>query len=117
MSLLIVIDIDGDVDQSSLDRLRKHLTLDRRGRLTDDWDQDFGHRVVAVPGGPRLNIGLYREFDGSWLIQVQTRETSVSDDEIAKLREELVASITAAGFDAAVRAKPTFGGREKGTYE
>jgi hypothetical protein len=37
MTLILVIDIDGNVDQSGLERLRTHLDLKSHGRLTDDW--------------------------------------------------------------------------------
>ena len=46
MHLAVVIDIDGTVDQAGLDRLRAHLNLTKTGRLTDDWDQTFGRRMI-----------------------------------------------------------------------
>ena len=40
--LVLVIDIEGDVDQAGLERLRTHLNLTKQGRLSDDWDEEFG---------------------------------------------------------------------------
>jgi len=112
MHLVLVIDIDGDVDQPGLERLRAHLNLKKQGRLTDDWDQEFGYRKIEAVDGQRTNIGLFRNFDESWKISVlATSQPDPTNDELAPLRTELVDGITAAGFQATVRAKPTFGSR------
>jgi hypothetical protein len=109
MHLTLVIDIHGDVDQSGLDRLRAHLNLKKQGRLTDDWDQEFGYRIIQSGGGQRINIGLFRQFDGSWVVDASTSAPTISSDELALLRAELIEGIRAAGFGATVRAKPTYG--------
>jgi hypothetical protein len=110
--LVLVIDIDGDVDQPGLERLRTHLNLKKQGRLTDDWDQEFGYRVIEAANGQRTDVGLWREFDESWKVSVlATSQPDPTNDELAPLRTELVEGITAAGFQATVRAKPTFGGK------
>jgi hypothetical protein len=112
MHLILVIDIDGDIDQSGLERLRAHLNLEEQGRLSDDWDQEFGYRIIQPEGEQQTDIGLFRNFDGSWKIQVlASRQPDPSSDELALLRAELVNGITAAGYQATVRAKPTFGTR------
>jgi hypothetical protein len=109
MHLILMIDIDGDIDQSGLDRLRTHLNLKKQGRLTDDWDQEFGYRIIQHAGGQRINIGLSRELDRSWLVDASASDPNVSSDELALLRAELIEGITASGYQATVRAKPTFG--------
>jgi hypothetical protein len=111
MTRILVIDIDGTVDQSGLERLRTHLNLKGRGRLTDDWDQEFGYRTEEA-SAQRTNIVLFRNFDESWKVSVHaTGQQEPSNDELALLRNELVEGITAAGFQATVRAKPTSGSR------
>jgi hypothetical protein len=108
MHLVLVIDIDGDVDQSGLERLRTHLNLKKFGRLTDDWDQQFGYRKIERVNGHYTKIVLYREFDGSWQVQViDTKELDPDAHEFALLRDELVGGITSAGYQATVRANPT----------
>jgi|SRR5882757_3124546 len=109
MHLVLVIDIDGGIDQSGLERLRTHLNLKKQGRLTDDWDQEFGYRTIEAASGQRTKIGLFRESDGSWLVDASASGSDVSNDEIALLRAELVQGIAAAGYQATVRAKPTYG--------
>jgi hypothetical protein len=109
MHLVLVVDIRGEVDQSGLDRLRTHIKLTKRGRLTDDWDQEFGYRIVDTPSGQRFNVGLFREFDGSWLVDASASSANVDSNELSLLRTELVEGITAAGYQATVRDKPTFG--------
>jgi len=109
MQLVLVIDIDGDVDQSGLERLRAHLNLKKQGRLTDDWDQEFGYRTIEETSGQRINIGLFREFDGSWLVDASASDSEVSTEEIALLGAQLIQQIAAAGYQATMRAKPTYG--------
>ena len=110
MPLVLVIDIHGEIDQSGLERLRSSLDLAQQGRLTDDWDQEFGHRRIDTANGTRFRIGLLRNFDGSWKIQVveSIRSETVSD-EFAQLRKRLLDGIKSAGYRAAVRDKPSFG--------
>jgi len=109
MHLVLVVDIDGGIDQCGLERLRAHLDLKKQGRLTDDWDQEFGYRTIEETSGQRIKVGLFREFDGSWLIDASASDPGVSTEEIALLRDELVQGIAAAGYQASVRAKPTYG--------
>ena len=112
MTLVLVIDIDGAVDQPGLERLRTHLNLKARGRLTDDWDQKFGFRDVQRSSGQTTSITLFRNFDETWKVQVSdTRDDMPAADDIATIQAELVEGITAAGFHATVRPKPTFGPR------
>jgi hypothetical protein len=107
---ILVIDIRGSVDQSGLDRLRAQLNLKKYGRLTDDWDQQFGYRKIERPGGQYTKIVLYRNFDGSWEIQViDTEKTDPNANEIALLQAELVRGTEAAGYQGIVRARPTSG--------
>lgn len=110
MHLVLVVDIHGEVDQSSLERLRTHLCLKKQGRLSDDWDQEFGYRKIARSAGHYTDISLFRNFDGSWKVQVlDTEQLEPKSDGLALLQAELVEGIEAAGFQATVRAKPTFG--------
>lgn len=105
---ILVIDIKGDIDQSGLERLRSALKLKKFGRLSDDWDQQFGYRRIDRVGGRYAKIVLYREFDGSWQAQVTGTETfRFEPDELARLRVELVGGIEQAGFQARVRDIPT----------
>ena len=102
---ILAIDIRGNVDQSGLDRLRDHLGLQTYGRLTDDWDEQFGYRRIERAAGQYTKIVLYRDFEGAWDVEVMgTDDVHLSAQEIADLRDELVAGITAAGFEASVRA-------------
>lgn len=112
MYLVLVIDIDGDVDQSGLERLRTHLKLKKQGRLTDDWDEEFGYRIIEDASGQRFNIGLFRNSDESWKISaLATSQPDPDGDDLTLLRTELVEGVAAAGFQATVRAEPTFGSR------
>lgn len=98
---IMEIDIRGSVDQSGLERLRSHLKLTKFGRLTDDWDQQFGYRRIERADGQYTKIVLYREFDGSWQVQViDTEELDPNSDGFELLRKELVDGLAAAGYQA-----------------
>jgi hypothetical protein len=108
--LVLVVDIHGEVDQSNLENLRQHLGLRKQGRFSDDWDQEFGHRKIERADGQYTIVGLFRNSDGSWKVQVLDSEGLESKaDELARLRDELVNGIEAAGLRAAVRPKRMFG--------
>lgn len=112
MTLILVIDIDGAVDQPGLERLRTQLNLKSHGRLTDDWDQKFGSRDIQLVSGQATSITLFRNVDETWKVQVSdAREDIPNIDELAMLRAELVQGITAAGYKASVRPKPSYGPR------
>ncbi|MHC9292582.1 hypothetical protein ACRCUN_08930 [Mycobacterium sp. LTG2003] len=108
-NLVLVIDIHGTVDQSGLERLRSHLRLKKQGRLSDDYDQEFGYRVIETSVGQRINVGLFRQFDGSWVLDASTSAADIGPEELSRLRAELVEGIAAAGYEAVVRTKPSFG--------
>jgi hypothetical protein len=105
---ILAIDIRGSVDQSGLDRLRDHLDLHKYGRLTDDWDEQFGYRKIERPDGNYTKIVLYRNFEGAWGLEVMDTETvNLSAEETAQLCSELIEGITAAGYEATVKRGPT----------
>jgi hypothetical protein len=108
--LILKIDIHGEIDQAGLDRLRIHLKLKKQGRLTDDWDETFGKSQIQFHDGRIAKVALYRHSeDGSWTVNVSAPEPGLSTDELAGLRTELVAGITAAGYEANVWDRPTYG--------
>lgn len=107
---ILTFDLQGDVDQAGLERLRTHLGLKKFGRLTDEWDQQFGYRKIEKPGGHYTKTVLYRDFDRSWEVQVTgSEDLDLHTDELAVLKRELLERIEAAGFRASVRDEPTSG--------
>lgn len=112
LHLALVIDIDGEMNQSTLQLLRDHLRLRKQGRLTDDWDQHFGTRRIVYSNGQHRNVDLWRQFDNSWTVDVlDTDDLDVGPEALDLLRDELIAGIKAAGFTATVRDQPTFGSK------
>lgn len=107
---VLTIDILGNIDQAGLDRLRDRLNLHKYGRLTDDWDEQFGYRKIERADGNYTKIVLYRDFEGAWDLEVMdTEEVNLNAQEVALLCSELVDGIAAAGYEATVRNGPTFG--------
>lgn len=110
--LILAIDIEGEVDQPGLDRLRTQLNLTKEGRFSDDWDQEFGYRIVDTASGQPINIGIFREFDNSWTVNVFSNTFDIAGSDLTLLRTELTEGIASAGYHAIPRDRPTYGPRQ-----
>jgi hypothetical protein len=65
---LMEIDLRGTLNRERLAALRDDLGMQRRGRLTDPLDEEFGYRYLK---GPRsADVRLWRRADDRWRIVV-----------------------------------------------
>ncbi|MCI4065040.1 hypothetical protein MRQ36_21730 [Micromonospora sp. R77] len=93
----VVVRFAGGMDQDRLNALRSVLSLERTGRLTDDWDQILGRRRNDVPGG-RLLILLFREdTDGPWEVQIDS-EGDVDAFSFQHLENEARSAVESVGM-------------------
>jgi hypothetical protein len=110
LHLVTRIRVHGHVDQQGLERLRAELRLTKQGRLSDDWDENFGNRRIERPSGESFKVSLYRHSaDGTWTVNVSTTQPLPDDREVAALRDRLVANVAAAGFQATSQPSPRYG--------
>jgi hypothetical protein len=65
---LLEIDLAGTLDRERLAALRDALGMQRRGRLTDPLDEEFGYRYLE--GRRSAEVMLWRRADDRWLIEV-----------------------------------------------
>jgi hypothetical protein len=63
---------------------------------------------MESPPAQPIRIGLFREFNGSWVVDVSIASGAALPD-VDRLRTELIKAIGAAGYQARARSKPTFG--------
>jgi hypothetical protein len=68
MDPLFAVWLRGELPQSKLDRLRQLLSLERRGRLTDAEDAQFGYRYLREDAPHRTALHLYRDTDSLWKV-------------------------------------------------
>lgn len=87
------------LDEQSLDRLVDALNLDGGGRLDDDWDYEFGSRVLKGTGIELTEIVLWRADEAPWFVKVSHPENQPpTDEELAGWRKEIIEGIKAAGL-------------------
>ncbi|KAA0080212.1 hypothetical protein CIW52_25945 [Mycolicibacterium sp. P9-64] len=83
---ILEIDIRGDVEQSSLERLRTHLNLKKFGRLTDDWDQQFGYRKIERANGQYTKVASPGNRHRRTRSQGSTRHIDRTPDHVTQTR-------------------------------
>ncbi|WP_433678808.1 hypothetical protein [Nocardia sp. CA-119907] len=94
------------VDQQSLDRLRSTLGLTRSGRLTDDWDYNFGERALKGSGIETTWLTLWRADEAPWYLAVsQPEDEPPSEPELAAWRREVIEGIHKAGLTLHQRSR------------
>jgi hypothetical protein len=87
------VELATELDQRTLDRIRKLLDLTPAGRLTDDEDQKFGWRRVPGPFTDLAELSLWRESAERWRIVVWGRDTLLPDPATERLRAEVLAVV------------------------
>lgn len=98
-SVAPTVSIVEPVDASSLARIREVLNLKPHGRLTDDWDYEFGYRYLRESEGassPRM--ALWRADGQPWYIAVSHPVAEPSAQEVEQWRQEIIDGIKAAGL-------------------
>ncbi|RDI43583.1 hypothetical protein [Nocardia mexicana] len=93
------IRIRENVDQCGLDRLRTALGLRACGRLSDDWDAEFGSRTLADTGVGSTWLTLSRTDEQRWYLRVSYPEDRPpASADVADWRREVTDGIHQAGL-------------------
>jgi hypothetical protein len=96
---VLICKIAGEVNQERLIALREHLRLQRRGRLTDDWDAEFGWRRFEA-GDSLVSVELWRDNGGDeirWYVDVSA-DAALAATLLASLEREVRDAVTASGL-------------------
>lgn len=90
------IRLRGDLGRQ-LETFRGLTGLSKHGRLSDDWDQDFGSRTVAAPDATG-ELGLWRYEDDDWTIALHSRDTPLPDEQVDEVRRQVLAAAAEVGM-------------------
>lgn len=84
----------GSLTQAQLQAIRDRFGLSRRGKLDDDWDQDFG--VVTLQDAVKLH--LYRKEPDKWSFSLTYQGEPPSPELLDQVRAEISAAAAEAGL-------------------
>lgn len=96
MKQQLVVSISGDLG-GDLDKFRDLLQLSKHGRLSDDWDQEFGSHILRPRDDGLIRLDLSRYTDDKWGITLTYERDPLAEDELADLRNQIVAAAAAVG--------------------
>lgn len=81
-----------------LSSFREQVGLTPRGRLSDDWDQEFGRRELRPRVQGRAKLTLWRYADDDWMIVLRYERDPLPSDEVEGMRQNILNAATAAGI-------------------
>jgi hypothetical protein len=77
----------------------KRVGLRRRGRLNDDWDQEFGRRELRSRDQGWVNLTLWRGFeDDDWKVKLTYEKEPLSASEAEQWRQKVLNAAAAVGM-------------------
>ena len=94
----LVIDLAGTVDGQVLATVRERLGLRTGGRLSDDWDADFGHRDLGAEPN-RIWLDLYRDDDTHWTVDLAYEAEPLPAEEQERLRQQVLELAAEVGLE------------------
>lgn len=107
MKLQLSIYLEGEFDGHMLEVFRHRLGLRKRGRLTDDWDEQFGSRTLDFPD-PRGEfwLDLSRETSDSWVVELSYEVDPLPADEMERLRQQTLEAAAEVGVTVTRQVPP-----------
>lgn len=100
MHSALEVTFTGDVDDAELDELRASLGMAAHGRLSDDWDDEFGRRELSPPDSGWIYLILTRDLDrgGWWKVALKSEQTPLPAAQVDMWEQMIISAITAAGL-------------------
>ena len=74
------------------------LDMERRGRLDDDWDEEFGRRRMRSREQGLVELTLWRYEPDDWLVSLTYTNDPLPADEADQLRRKVLDAAAAAGM-------------------
>ncbi len=81
-----------------LSNFREQVGLDRRGRLDDDWDQEFGQRELRPKEQGHAKLTLWRYADDDWMIALTYDQNPIPEDQLEDLRRGILNAAATTGL-------------------
>lgn len=100
MRNMLEVTFTGDVGNAELDELRTNLGMAAHGRLSDDWDDEFGWRELSPRDNGWIYLILIRDLEreGWWEVDLKFEETPLPAAEVDMWERQIISAITGAGL-------------------
>ncbi|WP_246398099.1 hypothetical protein [Mycobacterium vicinigordonae] len=76
----------------------EQVGLQRRGRLDDDWDQEFGRARLRAREHGLVELTLWRYEDDDWLVNLTYEKDPLPAEQAEQLRRKVLAAAATAGM-------------------
>ena len=105
MNSQLRIRMRGNLGQHLSD-FRSRVGLSPRGRLNDDWDEEFGRRELRPREEGQVKLTLWRYEDDDWVISLTYENDPLPSDEAEELRRTILDAAAAAGLTVTTQSTP-----------
>lgn len=92
------IRMKGELDADRLSTFRDDVGLTPRGRVGDDWDEEFGRRELRTAEEGRIKVSLWRYADDDWLVSLDYARDPLPAEEAEALRRTILDAAARAGL-------------------
>jgi hypothetical protein len=101
MHYMLEATFTGDVDDRELDTLRAALGMAKRGRLSDDWDDEFGWRELSPRESGWIYLNLTRDLDrdGWWEVALKYENDPLPVADVDMWEQKITGAIATAGLN------------------
>jgi hypothetical protein len=99
LRLQFIVSISGDLG-GRLNNFRERLQLTKRGRLSDEWDEEFGYRIIRAGDEGLVRLDLDRYADDEWEVSLAYEKEPLPGVEVEELLDEIFAAAAAVGVTA-----------------
>jgi len=97
MQCRLIVSLQGGMSRAKLDALRRLLEMERRGRLDDQEDVEFGYRYLQErPNTVRLY--LIRDDDTHWRVKLTHEKEPPPAGTVEALRSAILSAAAQLGF-------------------
>ncbi|MET9318695.1 hypothetical protein ABZX75_00625 [Streptomyces sp. NPDC003038] len=98
MNSQLKIRMKGEFPKGGLSVFRDQVGLTPRGRLDDDWDEEFGRRELRPKELGRVDLTLWRYADDDWMISLSYERDPLPAEETEDLRRTILDAVAHAGL-------------------
>lgn len=100
MHSMLEVTFTGDVGDPELGTLRASLGMGSRGRLSDDWDDEFGRRELSPRDSGWVYLILTRDLEreGWWKVALKFEKEPLPVAEVSAWEQKIIGAIRAAGL-------------------
>uniref|UniRef100_A0AAU2JNX1 Uncharacterized protein n=1 Tax=Streptomyces sp. NBC_00049 TaxID=2903617 RepID=A0AAU2JNX1_9ACTN len=98
MNSQLKIRMRGTFPKGQLSAFRDQVGLDPRGRLDDEWDEEFGRRELRPKENGLVELSLWRYADDDWMISLLYERDPLPAEEAAELRRTILDAAARAGL-------------------